>query len=71
MQREMTETGKVSTFTTNVVNASGEENQQEVTRIGAFNVVSEGNTWSLFLKPDVWLSCNVNHPAVTPAVLAT
>ena len=42
LQREMTETGKVSTFTANVVNASGEENQQEVTRIGAFNVVSEG-----------------------------
>jgi biopolymer transport protein ExbB len=42
MQREMTETGKVSTFTTNVVNSIGEENQQEVTRIGAFNVVSGG-----------------------------
>lgn len=42
LQREMTETGKVSTFTANVVNAIGEENQQEVTRIGAFNVVSEG-----------------------------
>jgi len=42
MQREMTETGKVATFTTNVVNSLGEENQQEVTRIGAFNVVSEG-----------------------------
>ena len=42
MQREMTETSKVVTFTANVVNASGEENQQEVTRIGAFNVVSEG-----------------------------
>ena len=42
MQREMTETSKVSTFTTNVVNASGEENQQDVTRIGAFNVISEG-----------------------------
>jgi biopolymer transport protein ExbB len=42
MQREMTETGKVSTFTTSVVNASGQENQQEVTRIGAFNVVSQG-----------------------------
>ena len=41
LQREMTETGKVSSFTTNVVNASGEENQQEVTRIGAFNVVSD------------------------------
>ncbi len=42
LQREMTETGKVSTFTTSVVNASGEESQQEVTRIGAFNVVSDG-----------------------------
>ena len=42
MQREMTETGKVSTFTANVVNSFGEESQQEVTRIGAFNVVSEG-----------------------------
>ena len=42
MQREMTESSKVSTFTTNVVNASGEENQQEVTRIGSFNVLSEG-----------------------------
>ncbi|MCF6263766.1 MAG: MotA/TolQ/ExbB proton channel family protein, partial [Xanthomonadales bacterium] len=42
LQREMTETGKVATFTANVVNASGEENQQQVTRIGAFNVVSEG-----------------------------
>ena len=42
LQREMTETGKVTTFTTTVVNSVGEENQQEVTRIGAFNVVSEG-----------------------------
>jgi biopolymer transport protein ExbB len=42
MQREMTETSKVTTFTTNVVNSQGEENQQEVTRIGAFNVVSNG-----------------------------
>jgi biopolymer transport protein ExbB len=42
LQREMTETGKVSTFTTTVVNSNGEENQQQVTRIGAFNVVSEG-----------------------------
>jgi biopolymer transport protein ExbB len=42
LQREMTETGKVATFTTTVVNANGEESQQEVTRIGAFNVVSDG-----------------------------
>jgi biopolymer transport protein ExbB len=38
----MTETGKVVTFTTNVVNANGEEQQRDVTRIGAFNVVSDG-----------------------------
>ena len=42
MQREMTETSKVVTFTTNVVNNVGEESQREVTRIGAFNVVSDG-----------------------------
>ncbi len=42
LQREMTETGKVTTFTASVVNSTGEEHQQEVTRIGAFNVVSEG-----------------------------
>lgn len=42
LQREMTESGKVTTFTTNVVNASGLEQQQPVTRIGTFNVVSGG-----------------------------
>ncbi len=40
LQNEMTESGKVVTFTTTVVNSSGEENEQEVTRIGSFNVVS-------------------------------
>lgn len=40
LQREMTESGKVTTFMTNVVDATGVEQQQEVTRIGAFNVVS-------------------------------
>jgi biopolymer transport protein ExbB len=42
LQREMTETGKVVTFKTKVVNTQGEEKEQDVTRIGAFNVVSEG-----------------------------
>jgi len=42
LQREMTETGKVVTFNTTVVNASGVESVQEVTRIGAFNVLSDG-----------------------------
>ena len=42
LQREMTETGKVVSFPTMVVNANGEEVQQDVVRIGAFNLVSNG-----------------------------
>jgi biopolymer transport protein ExbB len=42
LQQEMTETGKVVTFETTVVNAAGEAVEKDVTRIGAFNVISEG-----------------------------
>jgi biopolymer transport protein ExbB len=42
LQREMTENGKVVTFPATVVNAVGEEEQRSVTRIGAFNLVSDG-----------------------------
>lgn len=40
LQREMTESAKVSKFTASVVNANGEEEQREVVRIGLFNVIS-------------------------------
>jgi biopolymer transport protein ExbB len=43
LQREMIENGKVVRFPATVVNASGEEEQRSVTRIGAFNLVSDGN----------------------------
>jgi biopolymer transport protein ExbB len=42
LQREMTEAGKVVSFPTTVVSADGEESVRDVTRIGVFNVVSEG-----------------------------
>jgi len=42
LQREMTESGKVARFTTSVVQADGTEEQAEVTRVGVFNVVSDG-----------------------------
>jgi biopolymer transport protein ExbB len=42
LQQEMTETGKVVTFPTQVVTADGESVEREVTRVGAFNVISEG-----------------------------
>jgi biopolymer transport protein ExbB len=42
IQNEMTQTSKVSRFQTTVVGADGEESMQEVVRIGAFNLVSDG-----------------------------
>jgi biopolymer transport protein ExbB len=42
LQREMTESGKVVTFSTTVINANGEEETRDVTRVGLFNVVSDG-----------------------------
>ena len=42
LQREMTESGKVTTFPTSVVSATGEEETRNVTRVGVFNAVSDG-----------------------------
>jgi len=42
MQREMTESGKVSRFTAKVITAQGETENRQVTRVGLFNVVSQG-----------------------------
>lgn len=41
LQTEMTESGQVSRFTTEVVNLDGGSAQQEVVRVGTFNLVSE------------------------------
>jgi len=42
LQREMTESAKVTRFTTTVVKVDGEEVQQEVIRVGSYNLVSDG-----------------------------
>jgi biopolymer transport protein ExbB len=42
MQREMTESAKVSKFTAKVIKLDGEEVEQEVIRVGAYNLVSNG-----------------------------
>lgn len=42
LQREMIESGRVVRRTQSVVNDSGEEKQQEVVRVGTFNIVSGG-----------------------------
>lgn len=43
LQQEMTESGKVETFNTPVITASGEVAERDVTRIGVFTFFSEGN----------------------------
>ncbi len=42
LQREMTESGKVARFTTTVITVDGEKVDEEVVRIGSFNMVSNG-----------------------------
>lgn len=42
LQREMTEQGKVSRFNASVIVEGGTKAQQEVVRVGAFNLVSNG-----------------------------
>ncbi|CAD2223561.1 Putative biopolymer transport protein ExbB-like 3 [Pseudoalteromonas sp. 3J6] len=42
LQREMTEQGKVSRFSTDVIVDGGNKVQKEVVRVGAFNLISDG-----------------------------
>ncbi|SHI14779.1 MotA/TolQ/ExbB proton channel family protein [Ferrimonas marina] len=43
LQTEMTQTAKVSEFTAPVINVDGETVDQTVTRVGAFNLMANGN----------------------------
>ncbi|MDX1573545.1 MAG: MotA/TolQ/ExbB proton channel family protein [Methylophaga sp.] len=43
LQQEMTESGKVETFTAPVITASGEVAERDITRIGIFTFFSDGN----------------------------
>ena len=42
LQREMTQSGKISQFTREVVLANGERKQTQVTRIGGFSLIADG-----------------------------
>ena len=42
LQREMTESGKIARFNTTVITANGDKLEQEVVRVGSFNIVSAG-----------------------------
>jgi biopolymer transport protein ExbB len=49
LQREMTESGKVTRFTGKIIKPNGDEIEQEVIRVGTFNIASEGS----YLKFDI------------------
>ncbi len=49
LQRQMTESGKVSRFNAEIIKPNGDQITQEVIRVGAFNVASEGK----YLKFDI------------------
>lgn len=42
LQREMTETGKVVKFQAEVISNDGDQSMQDVIRVGAFNIISDG-----------------------------
>ena len=42
LQREMTESAKITRFDATVIKLDGEEVQQEVVRVGSFNLISDG-----------------------------
>ena len=42
IQQEMTESGKIVTFKSNVASPDGTNQEKDVTRIGSFNVISDG-----------------------------
>ena len=42
LQREMTESGKVVKFSTDVIDTQGSKSQTTVVRVGAFNIVADG-----------------------------
>lgn len=52
LQQEMTETGKLVRFDTEVTQASGEKQTQEVVRVGAFNLISDGKYLELIPGTD-------------------
>lgn len=53
LQKQMTESGKVSRFTTEVIGIDGETADQEVVRVGTFNLISGGEFVSYDTENDV------------------
>jgi biopolymer transport protein ExbB len=71
MQREMTETGRVARFQTNVVTEDGSSQQEAVVRIGAFTAVASGGRYLVYLPAVRTMSVLPRQPGSELRELAT
>jgi biopolymer transport protein ExbB len=69
MQREMTESGKVTTFTTDVIEAGGNKVSKKVLRVGPFALAADGKYQTLMAPPVRLLNLFVSLLVVLETVL--
>ena len=70
MQREMTETGRVARFRTNIVTEDGSPKPASVVRIGAFTALTDGGRYLTYLPGVRTLSVLSRQPSSTLRELA-
>jgi len=63
LQREMTESGRVVKFTTNVIESGGAAEQAEVVRIGTFNIVDSQGRYLQYVPETGALSVLARQPS--------
>ena len=67
MQREMTESGRVATLHTKIVEADGSRKDADVVRIGPFIAMSGGRYLTYMPDQKILWYCRVSRPANSPA----
>jgi biopolymer transport protein ExbB len=63
LQREMTESGRIVKFNTSVTSAGGDSGQQEVVRVGTFNMVSSEGEYLQYISETGALAVLSRQPA--------
>ena len=63
LQREMTESGRIVKFKTSVTSAGGESGEQEVVRVGTFNMVSSEGEYLQYISETGALAVLSRQPA--------
>lgn len=62
LQREMTESGRVVKFQTEVTTAAGEKEQQEVVRVGTFNLVNSDGEYLQYISENGTVAVLARQP---------